>query len=135
MKAPLHSTCNIYNPHLLNQAELALPRMSKPPKRFRQFLRDHPSVGEAYQRLGAATKADGPLDARMAELVKLGISIGMQHEGAVHAHTRKALDAGCTPEELRHAAVLATTTLGFPRMMAAYSWIDEVLAEGDGEGT
>jgi AhpD family alkylhydroperoxidase len=108
--------------------------MSRPPKRFRQFLRDHPSVGDAYQRLGAAAKADGPLDARTAELVKLGISMGMQHEGAVHAHTRKALDAGCTPEELRHAAVLATTTLGFPRMMAAYSWIDEVLAEGDGEG-
>ena len=103
--------------------------MSRPPRRFRQFLKDHPEVGRAYQELSRATKADGPLDARTAELVKLGMSAGMQHQGAVHAHARKGLDAGCTPEELRHAVVLATTTLGFPRMMAAYSWVDEVLEE------
>lgn len=108
--------------------------MSRPPKRFSQFLRDHPDVGAAYQKLGAATKADGPLDNRTIQLVKLGIAIGMQQEGAVHAHARKALDAGCTPDELRHAAVLATTTLGFPRMMAAYSWIDDVLDESVEEG-
>ena len=53
----------------------------------------------------------------------------MRHEGAVHAHARKALDAGCSPEELRHAAILATTTLGFPGMMAGYSWVDDVLNE------
>lgn len=92
-------------------------------------MQDHPEIGAAYQELGRATKADGPLDEREIELVKLGISIGMRHEGAVHAHARKALDAGCTPEELRHAAVLATTTLGFPSMMAAYSWIDDILIE------
>lgn len=101
--------------------------MSQPPKRFRRFLEDHPAVGDAYQQLSAATRADGPLDARTAQLVKFGIAVGMQQEGAVHAHTRKALDAGCTPDELRHAVVLATTTLGFPRMMAAYSWVDDVL--------
>ena len=101
--------------------------MSKPPKRFRQFMADHPDVGAAYQQLSEATRAEGPLDPRIAQLVKLGIATGMQHEGAVHAHTRKALDVGWTPDELRHAVVLATTTLGFPRMMAAYTWVDDVL--------
>ena len=101
--------------------------MSRPPRRYRQFIEDHPEVGAAYEQLSAATKEHGPLDRKAAELVKLGISIGMQSEGAVHAHTRKALDAGATPEELRHAVLLATTTLGFPRMMAAYSWVDDVL--------
>lgn len=103
--------------------------MSQPPKRFQDFIRTHEDVGRAYKALGDATTHAGPLDRKTAQLVKLGISIGMRHEGAVHAHARKALDAGCTPDELRHAAVLATTTLGFPSMMAAYSWIDDVLGE------
>lgn len=103
--------------------------MSKPPKRFREFLDRHQAVGSAYKQLGDATLHAGPLERKTAQLVKLGIAIGMRSEGAVHAHARKALDAGCTAEELRHAALLATTTLGFPSMMAAYSWIDDVLEE------
>ncbi len=101
--------------------------MSQPPKRFREFLAAYPEVGEAYQRLGSATMQAGPLDRKAAQLVKLGIAIGMKQAGAVHAHARKALDAGCTPDELRHAALLATTTLGFPSMMTALSWIEDVL--------
>ncbi len=100
---------------------------STPPRRYRQFIQDHPEVGSAYERLSAAAKTEGPLDARTAELVKLGIAVGMQSEGAVHAHARKALDAGARPDELRHAVILAVTTLGFPRMMAAYTWVEDVL--------
>jgi AhpD family alkylhydroperoxidase len=106
--------------------------MTKPPRRFSAFLRDYPNVGDAYRSLGDATMEAGPLDKKTAQMVKLGIAIGSRHEGAVHAHTRKALDAGCTAEEIRHAAVLATTTMGFPNMMAALSWVDDVL-NSDGE--
>ncbi|MFQ5570340.1 MAG: carboxymuconolactone decarboxylase family protein [Rhodothermales bacterium] len=104
--------------------------MAQPPKRFLDFLEQHEAVGEAYQALGEATTKAGPLDEKAVRLIKLGISIGMRHEGAVHAHARKALAAGCTPEELRHTALLATTTLGFPSMMAAYSWVEDILASG-----
>jgi alkylhydroperoxidase/carboxymuconolactone decarboxylase family protein YurZ len=103
--------------------------MSKPPKRFRAFIERHEQVGEAYTALSEATLEAGPLDRKAAQLIKLGIAMGMRSEGAVHAHARKALDAGCTPDELRHSAILATTTLGFPSMMAAYSWIEDVLEE------
>lgn len=106
--------------------------MSKPPKRFRAFIERHQQVGEAYTALSEATMDAGPLDRKTAQLVKLGVAIGMRQEGAVHAHARKALDAACTPDELRHAAMLATTTLGFPAMMAAYSWIEDVLGEKEG---
>ena len=102
-------------------------RMTKLPGRFSAFLRDYPDVGDAYRSLGDATMAAGPLDAKTAQLVKLGIAIGLRHEGAVHAHCRKALERGCTEDEIRHAAVLATTTMGFPSMMAALSWVDDVL--------
>lgn len=104
--------------------------MTKVPRRFSAFLRDYPTVGEAYGSLGEATREAGPLDSKTAQLVKLGIAIGLRHEGAVHAHTRKALEAGCTDAEVRHAAVLATTTVGFPGMMAALSWVDDVLEDG-----
>ncbi len=104
--------------------------MSKLPSRYTDFLARYGDVGAAYKKLGDTTMAAGPLDKKVAQLVKLGIAVGMRHEGAVHAHCRKAMDAGCTAEEIRHAVVLSTTTLGFPGMMAALSWADDVL---DGE--
>ena len=97
------------------------------PKRFLQFQKDYPAVFKAYDELGSAVMGAGPLDAKQRALVKLGIAIGMKQEGAVHSHARRALQAGCSDEELRHAALQATTTLGFPSMMAAMSWIDDVL--------
>jgi len=45
----------------------------------------------------------------------------------VMSHTRKALNAGVTKEELYHMALLALTTVGFPKMMAAMAWVQEVL--------
>ncbi|MBT8401764.1 MAG: carboxymuconolactone decarboxylase family protein [Rhodothermia bacterium] len=103
--------------------------MSQLPKRFTEFLRKYEDVGAAYKTLGSATMAAGPLPKKTAQLVKLGIAVGMRHEGAVHAHCRKALGAGCSAEEIRHAVLLATTTLGFPGMMAALSWADDVIDE------
>jgi alkylhydroperoxidase/carboxymuconolactone decarboxylase family protein YurZ len=45
------------------------------------------------------------------------------------SHTRKALESGSTPEEIAHAVLLALTTTGFPNMIAALGWVDEVLKE------
>ena len=50
-------------------------------------------------------------------------------EGAVHSHTRKAIIAGASHEEIRHVAILSLPTIGLPSMMAALSWIDDVLAD------
>jgi 4-carboxymuconolactone decarboxylase len=48
------------------------------------------------------------------------------------SHTRKALAAGATPDEIAHAVLPALTTTGFPNMMAAMGWVDEVLKEHPG---
>jgi alkylhydroperoxidase/carboxymuconolactone decarboxylase family protein YurZ len=45
------------------------------------------------------------------------------------SHTRKALKSGATQEEIAHAVLLALTTTGFPNMIAAMGWVDEVLRE------
>jgi 4-carboxymuconolactone decarboxylase len=98
------------------------------PIRFRQFAEQYPSVVRAYEALGAATHEAGPLEPKTRELVKLGIAIGARSEGATHSHTRRALEAGATPEEIRHAVLLVITTLGFQAMMAAMTWVEDVLA-------
>ncbi|MGE9289920.1 MAG: carboxymuconolactone decarboxylase family protein [Puniceicoccales bacterium] len=98
-----------------------------PPNAYQDFKNRFPAVVEAYEKLGKACHWQGPLDPKARELVKLGIAIGAGLEGATHAHVRLGLKAGASPDEIRHAALLATTTLGFPTMMRSMSWIEETL--------
>lgn len=102
--------------------------MPELPKPFERFKAEYPSVFDAYEKLGAACLEAGPLDPKTRELVKLGISIGARMEGAAHSHTRRALEQGATPEELRHVALLALTTVGFPNMMSALLWVEDILS-------
>jgi alkylhydroperoxidase/carboxymuconolactone decarboxylase family protein YurZ len=103
---------------------------AKIPGAYRQFTSSHPRIGRAYEELGEALLAEGPLDRRTAELVKLGIAVGARLEGAVHAHVRRARDAGASDADVRHAVRLALITIGFPSMMSALSWAEDVLSSG-----
>ena len=82
---------------------------------------------QAYESFGKATRQAGPLSDREVALVKLAISLGAGLEGAAHSHARKALEAGCQAEDLRHVAVLSAPTIGFPTMMRARSWVEDVV--------
>ena len=99
------------------------------PKVYEQFKQQHADVFKAYTDLGAATRGAGPLDEKCQDLIKLGISLGANSRGAVMSSTRKALAAGASREEIIHAVLLGLTTTGFPNMIAALSWVEEVLAE------
>ena len=101
----------------------------KLPARYLKFQKSYPAVFKAYDGLGAAIQDAGPLPEKTRSLVKLAIAVGARLEGAVHSHTRRTLEAGCTPDEIRHTVLLATTTLGFPAMMATFSWVDDVLRQ------
>ncbi|HSW38564.1 MAG TPA: carboxymuconolactone decarboxylase family protein, partial [Acidobacteriota bacterium] len=57
----------------------------------------------------------------------LGIAVGSYTEGSVLSQVRKALDQGIAPDEIRHAILLAGTSIGFPRMMAAMKWADDII--------
>jgi len=103
--------------------------MSKIPKRYLKFKEDYSKVAEHYELLGDAVHKAGPLDHKTRSLIKLAISTGARLEGAVHSHTRKALNSGATPEELRQVALLSLPTIGLPSMMAALSWIDDVIED------
>ena len=73
------------------------------------------------------TKPPGPLDAKTSELIQLAGAAATRSEGAVHSHCRRARDAGATREEVHHALLLLTSTVGFPTVSAAMSWVDDVL--------
>lgn len=96
--------------------------MSKLPKQYRLFQEEYASVWQAYQNLGAAVAQTGPLEDKVRELIKLGMSAAASQEGSVHSHTHRALEAGATPQEIEHAIVIGITTIGFPRTIAALSW-------------
>lgn len=101
-----------------------MPRL---PKHFVEFTEKYPRVADAYERFGRACHLAGPLDTRTRALVKLAIAIGGRLEGGAHAQIRKALEAGVTQDEIRHVALLALPTIGFPASMAALSWVEDLI--------
>lgn len=101
--------------------------MSKVPHRFQRFTKEHPEIARAYEKLGTECHKGGPLSNKERALVKLGISIGARLEGGVHSHVRKALDVQLGRDEIIHVALLSLPTIGLPSMMAAMSWIDDIL--------
>jgi 4-carboxymuconolactone decarboxylase len=97
------------------------------PEIYKDFIKQYPEINKSYDSLANACHKAGPLDKRARRLVKLGISIGMSSEGGVRSHARRALEEGIAPEEVRHCVLLAFTTCGFPNMIAAYRWVEEVI--------
>ena len=104
----------------------------KLPAHFLRFKQAHPDVVKAFEELGRRVHDGGPLSERERRLVKLGIAIGANSEGAVHSAMRQALGGECSHADAEHVALLAITTLGWPRAMAALSWVYD-MTEGEGE--
>lgn len=101
------------------------------PSAAAKIVDDYPQIWSAYEKLGAACADAGGLDERTRRLIKLALAIGAASEGATHSHTRRGLDAGIEPRDLKQVAMLAVPTLGFPRAVAALTWIEDVTNEAD----
>ncbi|MBW1980238.1 MAG: carboxymuconolactone decarboxylase family protein [Deltaproteobacteria bacterium] len=98
------------------------------PKPYQQFKSQYPEVARLYEELGVSCQSAGPLEGKVRYLVNLGVAVGAGSPGAVKSHARKALEQGATREEIYHALLLALTTVGFPAMIAAIGWVEEVFA-------
>jgi alkylhydroperoxidase/carboxymuconolactone decarboxylase family protein YurZ len=81
----------------------------------------------AVEELGQAVREAGPLDPKTGHLIQLAAAAASFSEGAVHSHVRRALESGATPAEVRHAVILLTSTIGFPRVAAALSWVQDIV--------
>jgi AhpD family alkylhydroperoxidase len=101
--------------------------MAQLPKAYEDFKKNYPTIWQAYDRLGAAVHDSGPLEKKDRELIKLALAVGARLEGAVHSHTRRALEAGASAAEIRLVVLLAVTTLGFPHTVAALTWVEDDL--------
>ena len=97
------------------------------PKIYEKFSSKFPEVFKDYQQLGKTCRESGPLEEKYQNLANLGIAIGASSRGAVMSQTRKALESGASQEEIVHVVLLSLTTIGFPNMIAALGWVDEVL--------
>jgi len=101
--------------------------MSELPKHFMKMQERFGDVMDKMGALGEATDKAGPVDAKTAHLIQIAAAAVLKSEGAVHSHTRRAVKAGATPEEIRHAVMLMLPTIGYPTVAAAMSWVDDVL--------
>lgn len=87
---------------------------------------EFPDVWAQYADLGEACSEAGPIDDETKRLVKLALAVGAQSEGAVHSHVRRALEEDIDTETLRHVALLSIPTIGFPKAIAALTWINDL---------
>ncbi len=97
------------------------------PEIYKDFKQKFPEISEAYDALATGCYQWGPLDKKTRRLVKLGIAIGLGSEGGVRSHARRALEESIPPDEVRHVVLMAFTTVGFPTMIAAMKWVEEVI--------
>jgi len=101
--------------------------MAKYPEQYTSIMKRYKGVMSSLEKLGKATKAAGPLNKKTSELVQMAAAAAIRAEGSVHSHARRALDAGAKPAELQHTIIVLTSTIGFPTVSAALSWVDDVL--------
>ncbi|RQD76013.1 carboxymuconolactone decarboxylase family protein [Desulfonatronospira sp. MSAO_Bac3] len=99
------------------------------PKNYQMMQEQHPGFIKAVEEMGNAVRQEGPLDEKSVELIQLSAAAALKLEGAVHSHARRALKAGATPEELRQTLIVLTSTIGFPSVASAMSWVRDVTGE------
>jgi len=103
--------------------------MAKLPGQFMNMKKRFGKYFKAVENVGKEARSAGPVMAKTAHLIQLAAAAAIRSEGSVHSHTRRALEAGAKPDEIHHAVILLTSTIGFPTVSAALSWVDDVIEE------
>lgn len=98
-----------------------------PIKHYQELAKNFPGVISAVENLGSAIRAAGPIEEKTAELIQLAGAAAAQMEGSVHSHTRRAVKAGASSEEILQTLLLLISTIGFPKVSAAIMWAQDIL--------
>ena len=106
--------------------------LKKTQKHYLKIQHQHPGFIEAVEELGTTLKLSGPLDEKTVQLLQLAAATALRSEGAVHSHVTRSLQAGASKEEVHHALIVLTSTIGFPSVMAGLSWADDIIEKKDG---
>ena len=100
---------------------------SKPPKHYRRLKKAQPEFIAAWEAISKAVRDTGPLPPKTGHLIQLAAAAAVRSEGAVHSHVRRLLEMKAKPAEIRQAIMLTAATIGFPAVMAALSWTDDII--------
>src|SRR5271157_2613040 len=106
--------------------------MSELPGQYMSIVKRFKKYTKAVENLGKAAKEAGPIDDKTSHLIQLAAAAAIRSEGSVHSHARRALQAGASHDELYHTIILLSSTIGFPTVSAALSWVDDVIKERKG---
>ena len=109
--------------------------LDKLPGHYVSIRERYKEYGEALDNLGRITDEVGPIDDKTSHLIQLAASAAIRSEGAVHSHARRALSLGATPDEVYHSVILVTSTIGFPNVAAAISWVDDIVKGSEKSNT
>jgi alkylhydroperoxidase/carboxymuconolactone decarboxylase family protein YurZ len=104
-----------------------MAKIDELPSKAGDVAKHYPEVWNAFSALGEVCAKAGPLDTATVRLTKLALAIGASSEGAVHSHARRAIAEGIAPEQLKHVAILAIPTVGFPQAVRAMTWLEDII--------
>ncbi len=82
---------------------------------------------DAVEAMGVAARNSGPLDEKTVQLIQLGAAAAIGSKGSLSSHALRAKEAGATDEEIRHAIIVLTSTIGFPTVAAALDRMNDVI--------
>jgi len=81
---------------------------------FKRLKDVSPKTLEGFNGFYQQTMADGSLNIKTKELIALGIGVAVHCENCIWLHTRAAVKAGATPEEILEAAQVGVVMGGGP---------------------
>lgn len=109
------------------QPERIYDMTRQPSDLYLKLKERHSDLIDAVEALSQAARSSGPLDNKTVHLIQLGAAAAIHSKGSVCSHAARALDAGATPDEIRHSILVLTSTIGFPTIAAAMSWVDDLI--------
>lgn len=93
-----------------------------------QFKKLTPKVPEAFATLDKAAFEPGKLDTKTKELMAMAIGVAIRCDGCIAVHTKHALRAGATAEEIAETLGVAVAMGGGPSVVYSTRAL-EALAE------
>lgn len=93
-------------------------------------------VMKRIYNLDTVTYQAGALDVKTKELLGLGTSMVLRCDDCIRYHIQSAIEAGASERELIETfevALLVGGTIVIPHLRRAFSFMDELLAEGNGQ--
>lgn len=93
------------------------------------FVERNPQLAGAFAEHVKQTLAPGALSTAQKELIAVPLLAACGYMTGVESHTRRALEAGATPAELREAVAMLLPFAGVGRFLEAYALVERILDE------